>query len=272
MFKLLVKRIFCVLVICTTVMLSSCNIKKQYRLLHDETNISTIEIIEEFYDISTGTHSQHVLVVIDERAMFVERLLSMDYRENILSTDPRSFSNNTLAVKIVYDNGDYELLNNGTKALYYKGTDTFKNYAPMGSFDDFQFNSLLDSYLSKAEHPKFNLLNVESQITAVEIVDSYYESGAGRVQNVHCVIKDIGAFFDDLEALPYSYVNNASQNYIKEDVLAIKISYENGDYELITENLRDIYIKSSDNYFGGSYIGSFDSKSFSNLLIKYTST
>lgn len=60
-------------------------------------------------------------------------------------TDPIGIEDNILVVKIIYKNGEYELIDAGGQAQY-TNERRFRNYTGYRSFDDIEFKNLISKY------------------------------------------------------------------------------------------------------------------------------
>lgn len=137
-----------VLNILVTVMLgialiTGCSNQKAYELLNDASLISEIQIVW-VGERSEGEYipSQTVLSVVENTDSFVDELLSVD-SESLYP--PASIPLDAKAVKIIYNNGDYELLTYCGQA-YYRADEDFYQSCGCESFDKNQFNALIEKY------------------------------------------------------------------------------------------------------------------------------
>ena len=267
----IIKRIMCILIVFALLLTVSCN-KKEFSLLYEKEQIAFIEIVEEQFDHSSNEHFQKTLIQIQDSKKFIQELEKIEYRNPSVIGEQKQFLGATfLAVKVFYSNGDYELFSSTTKLTYKKSDNSGYKYAAMGYFDSKQFYVFLNLYLSTVNNPTFPFLHSEDMISSIEIVDSYYLKGTGQVQNVHSEIQDIRKFLSDLNSISYSCATNnfGEYRYVEQGVKAIKIGYVNGDYELFTNDTRDIFISHTNSYCGNCYIGQFDTVGFNALLERY---
>lgn len=138
-----------VLNILVTVMLgialiTGCGKQQEYSLLNDVTEISEVQIVW-VGERSEGEYvpSQTVLSVVENTDSFVDELLSVDSE---LLYPPASIPLDAKAVKIIYNNGDYELLTYCGQAYYRADEDFYQSCAGCEYFDKNQFNALIEKY------------------------------------------------------------------------------------------------------------------------------
>ena len=137
--------IFYLILIC--LFFSSCRHQETYRLLNEENQISTISIISISFDES-GDVIQTELQEIKDKDAFLK-----DFRKVDCYTyygDPKGVTEegvNANAIKILYENDEYELINWKGQANYtsQRGFCFYKGYSV---FDETQFESLVSEYLS----------------------------------------------------------------------------------------------------------------------------
>ena len=89
-------------------------------------------------------------------------------------------------------------------------------------------------------------------------------------------VDDIGLFFSKLTALEYSYNSALLNGETKYNIgwnfnnKGIKITYTDGDYEILSHNYRAIFtVRKSERKIDLAYIGTFDENSFYALLSEY---
>ena len=261
--------------------LSSCY-RTNYKFIHHASEITSIEIVENRYIIEKNTLKdyQNVLVAIEDTDKFLNDFESIPYTMPLYNGMVLSFGYSEIGIKFIYSNGDYEILSSGVYKLVYKGENGYDHAVDgiIGFFDQEQFDTLLDNYLSEYKTPTFFLMNDSDMISSIEIIDGYmHESTDGRLEftyNFIVKIENVDYFLNELHDLKYSYTlqqrkngqvldNNQHRN-------VIKITYTNGDYEIFDKNWRDIYVKEIDKYFNDAYIGEFDEEAFDSLIGKYS--
>ena len=101
-------------------------------------NIEIVEVEENTPDIT-----QTVVSNIEDIDGFIQDFLNVDCF--LIATDPRGISKNCVAIKIIYSNGDYELIHASGQAEYTNETG-FKNYVGYRYFDEAQFEQLISNY------------------------------------------------------------------------------------------------------------------------------
>lgn len=138
------KLCFIIPIILVTVLITGCSNQKEYELLNDASLISEIQIVW-VGERSEGEYvpSQTVLSVVENTDSFVDELLSVDSE---LLYPPASIPLDAKAVKIIYNNGDYELLTYCGQAYYRADEDFYQSCAGCEYFDKNQFNALIEKY------------------------------------------------------------------------------------------------------------------------------
>ena len=138
------KLCFIIPIILVTVLITGCSNQKEYELLNDASLISEIQIVW-VGERSEGEYvpSQTVLSVVENTDSFVDELLSVDSE---LLYPPASIPFDAKAVKIIYNNGDYELLTYCGQAYYRADEDFYQSCAGCEYFDKNQFNALIEKY------------------------------------------------------------------------------------------------------------------------------
>ena len=138
------------MILCTiTVLLiniSSCGFVSKYNM-HDTSEISSIEIVQAFYNMETHEYFETNVVTITDHESFLEDLerikTSRRYRGELFGiTSPG------LAVKFTYNNGDYEVFRHVDRSTYKAETQHFNPCADKGEYDKFEFYELLVKYMS----------------------------------------------------------------------------------------------------------------------------
>ena len=136
-----------VLNILVTVMLgialiTGCSNQKAYELLNDASLISEIQIVW-VGERSEGEYvpSQTVLSVVEDTDAFIRELLSIDVKPLY---PPDCVASNKKAIKIIYNNGEYELIHYAGQSKCQDGF--YDHYSGCESFDKNQFNALIEKY------------------------------------------------------------------------------------------------------------------------------
>ena len=260
-----------ILIISFICSLSAC-FKAEYAFLHDESEIASIEIVECGYDWHKETGYENALVLISDTKDFMSKLREVPYRIPLYNGAVGAFNYSDIGIKITYSNGDFEIIDEAIRRTIYEASEGYSFVNVVGSFDSEQYSSLLSEYLEQCNEPKFFLMNGKDEISRIEIVDAYAndESESGYTQDVIAEVRDIPTFLKAFESLTYKYtLSEGASNgqYTKDEHrYAVKISYSNGDYEVIDNEWRDIYISKIDEYVNNAYIGEFDKVEFYNLI------
>lgn len=240
--------------------------KTEHRFIHSEETVSKVEIVE--YDNYSLRENAIVLAEITDCEAFLTDLKKITHKRAL--RDPAGISQRTIAFKITYENGDYELFDHRRYAEVFNGL--YDGSGMTGYFDSEQFYELMASYLADTENAKFNLLHTDIPVSSVDIVKTYNENST-YYETVIATVDDCEEFILNLSEVNYTYLNDLSQNskwqYTDKDI-AVKITYENGDYEVFSHNHREEYRAESDVNHPNVYIGIFDSEKFYSLLSEYT--
>ena len=244
----------------------SCT-ETEHRFIHDEEMISKIEIVE--YDsFSLSEEKAVVLVEIPDREAFLANLKKIEHKRAL--RDPSGISQRTIAFKITYENGDYELFDHASQAEVSDGL--YDGSGMIGYFEREQFYELMSSYLADVENAAFNLLHTDIPVSSIDIVKAYTENSK-QYETIIASVDNCDEFLLALSEIDYTYFNDdLSQNSAweyKDKDMAIKITYENGDYEIFSYDQREEYRAETDNYHPNTYIGTFDYKEFYSLIFEY---
>ena len=290
--------IFLLICMLTTLLLSmsSCNISfsifTKYRFDQKTNKISRIEIVEARVDAHTKEPVQKVLCNIDDVQGFIEEFKQVPYMFPILGhKDTDGIDRRELALKITYDNEEYELLTATNKSSF--NINNGYHTGSMGTFMEEQFYTLLDKYLKNAPDQQFEFMHSEASISKISIVKMSNILPANENSallgtsnpNVLAEIEDIEGFLTKLKGVEFNH--SASPNFIlatSADMVMIRITYENNEFELLTNNFRyemHAVPKQSENnseaiytfllgpYLEGSYMGLFNADEFYALLNEY---
>ena len=138
------KKIFCFLFMLYLLLLTGCEIKSNYQFLNDTKNIVSIQIVQVTWDNSTHEFKEHTLSTIDDINMFLDEFCKLDCYS--LYTDPLGIDDNSIVIKIIYNNQEYELISSGGRAQYTQKKG-FQNYTGYRYFDDEPFQKLIEKYL-----------------------------------------------------------------------------------------------------------------------------
>ncbi|MBE6536979.1 MAG: hypothetical protein E7673_03390 [Ruminococcaceae bacterium] len=251
-----------VLILCSSLLLfylSSCMVRVKFKLCEDENDIVSINISEVNYDVSRQYFRESVILKIDDTHDFMKRIHEITYKISLYG-GPRGIEFNSLAVKISYSNGNYEVFDDSLRSVY-DVDDGWHDLMP-GSFDKKKFDDFLFGYIGNLDNQSFNYMRDKEDIVKIEIVETADRSSDDTVL---CEIGDKDSFIKDFENLDYTYVNR-SQNS-REGNRAVKIFYSDGSNEQIWYHYRVQH--ANDNAVWGSYIGAFNEEQFNALIAKY---
>ena len=131
-------------IVLLAVLLSGC--RANYRYLHETSQITEIQIVE-ITDFVTGDEGLTIpefrtICTIGDTDALLDDLSDVKCYSYI--NDPSGVGIGSVGLKLLYDNGDYDLLSASGTARYYAGQ-RFHNYAGY-YFDIEQFNGLIDKY------------------------------------------------------------------------------------------------------------------------------
>lgn len=251
--------------------LTSC-VSSKLKMLQETNQIKSIEIVEAYYDWNEDVPVQKKMIEVQDAESFINKLLDIDYSVPILPSSPSGIEYSSLAIKISYENGDYELLSRTDKTIY--SDDRYDGYKVFGSFDYDQFESLINSYLDSCSKAEYYFMHDESNISTIAIVETYFDT---KQEDPYCtndvsIIENIDSFLLDLQNTDYCYSYRETEDSLYEDEhkKAVRISYDNGDYEIFSNNLRCQYISTTDTTVMHTYIGDFDQDQFNALIEKYS--
>ena len=240
--------------------------KTEHRFIHSEETVSKVEIVE--YDNYSLREKAIVLAEITDCEAFLTDLKKITHKRAL--RDPAGISQRTIAFKITYENGDYELFDHRRYAEVFNGL--YDGSGMIGYFEREQFYELMSSYLANVENAAFNLLHSDIPIASIDIIKTYTENSKQH-ETVIATVDDRDDFISKLLEIDYTCFNddlsqNSKWQYTDKDI-AVKITYENGDYEVFSHNSREEYRAETDNYHPNVYIGTFNFEEFYSLLSEY---
>ena len=314
--KLFRKRLFSsLLLVCillfNTFMCSSCFREKriEYEFWQDKSEITRIEIVEAYHTYDYEMNAEHwydalipyqrVLYTIEDIDAFLEILEGMEY----LRFNPLHLTHmgcGELAIKISYNDGDYELIGQETEAVVDDRNMYFYSESD-GHFIYNDFYDLLLSYLNTAESQQFQIYRDVSDIYSIEIFNSTDIGEVGYNEYDHMKFKisgydpkrtweawhygtveivakvdNIELFLSKLTALEYSYDSVSLKSETQYNIgwnfnnQGIKITYNDGDYEMLSHNYRAIFtVRKGERNINLAYMGTFDEESFYSFLSEY---
>ena len=117
----------------------------------------------------------------------------------------------------------------------------------------------------------YDFMHSKEKIECIEIVEAYcdYSTGNG-IQTVLVKISDKDSFLKDFQKLECSISWFGGPSGVDTKGIALKFTYENGDYELIRAIGQSEYTKEQDYYKVYCMNGNFDSKEFNKLIFNYS--
>lgn len=250
-------------------------VRNVYKFDQERINVKTVEIVEADYFFETGRGTQNSLVVVDDVDSFLKELERIEYKKSL--SEPDTIEKRTLAVKISYKNGDYEVFDSENKSSVIIENEGVYRGRVFGSFDTDAFYDLLFDYLCNVKKCEYNYMHVVSEIQSIEIVKTVAQYNSFSYETI-VKIDDKASFIEELRSIDYVYVNDDICDGVydyKDQNPAIKITYQNGDYEVFSFNHRDeaqVLNDGSTIYRTGSYIGTFNKQKFDQLIEKYLNT
>ena len=249
---------------------TGCALPTKMKLDQEESNIETIEIVEANCSF-VNAHVHVPIMVIEDKEEFLNKLKKIKYKDYPMFGIFHGIGERTLAVKITYDNGDYEVFSHDEKSNVVAENGGYYRPKPFGWFDD-SFYDLIYEYLDQVPQ-KYNFMHSTSQIKTIEIVNSVAKETSLSYETV-AKVADQTKFIEELNKIDYVYRNDEIcdelYNY-RDQNLAVRIEYQNGDYEVFTYNHKDEAHVSDETiyYLTGTYIGTFNKDQFSELIEKY---
>ena len=88
--------------------ISGCEVRATYKFMHDTDQVYAIQIVEAGYEIVDGELEQTIICEIKEKDEFLDSFLKLDCFA--LNGDPRGIPGGKKVIKVIYCNGDYELI------------------------------------------------------------------------------------------------------------------------------------------------------------------
>ena len=146
------KAIACVLVFCIIIGLSGCLsavlFPREFRLDQEESAISAIEIIHADPQQSgeNGAILQTTVAVVEDKVDFMKQFRKVTCHETMVIASPNGLVSQETVIKIIYSNGDYQLIGPHAQASYYAEADDYDHYRGFFYFDDGEFAELITRY------------------------------------------------------------------------------------------------------------------------------
>lgn len=273
--KQIIRMFFAVVCLASQILLYTGCSHNVYKFDQARSNIETVEIVEADYFFGSGYGEQNLLVAIDDVDSFLEKLENIEYEESLSGPDP--IEKRTLAVKVSYKNGDYEVFDSKSKSSVMSENEGVYRGRVFGAFDTDEFYDLIFEYLSSVKEFEYHYMHDMSEIKSIEIVKTIAQYNSFSYESI-LQIDDKTGFIKELNGIDYTYANDEICDGVydyKDQNSAIKITYQNGDYEVFSYNHRDEAQISNDGntiYRTGSYIGTFNKQQFDELIDKYLKT
>ena len=259
---------FFVLLLVVVISLSSCG-KIQYVCDYD--NVISVQIVR-LDGVDSRVYLYTTIGEIENIEQFFSRFKTIEQKPRSFG-DPPGTEFGDLVIRFGYGNGNADYVS--VRKQYLERME--KNRLYYDRFDEEQFNLLISECFDNMETHKFYLMHSNVNVSSIQIVNTHYYVKDGVEEVVHETLGEVGDienFLSRINALDYHCSNPG--NYI--DVhdrtnkeAAVKITYENGDYEIFSHNRREAFhVQSDDPYDENVYIGTFDSEQFYSLLFEYT--
>ena len=141
------RKIFgCLCIVCLTVFFVGCKKEVSYNFMQAQSEINVIEIVKIGEPDVQGVNEQTILCTIDDITLFMEKFNELECYDHF--GDPIGVYPDMEAIKIVYNNGEYELITPYGQAEYTQKR-KYRNYVGYRSFDNKEFENLVSQYIDK---------------------------------------------------------------------------------------------------------------------------
>ena len=147
--KIVLRITFAIVCLVSQILSYTGCVRNVYKFDQARLNIETIEIVEANYSFKTGCGTQNSLVFIDDVDSFLKKIENIEYKESLSGSD--TIEKRTLAVKVSYKNGDYEVFDSENKSSVIIENEGVYRGRVFGTFDTNAFYDLLFDYLSNAK-------------------------------------------------------------------------------------------------------------------------
>lgn len=127
---------------------SGCSVKTNYIFLHPTSKITDIEIIKVGTYTDTNNVEQTTLYVADDIDAFLAGF--NDISCYIHFTDPVGVEENTIAIKFIYDNEEYELVTAHGRATYTK-EHNYEDYQGYRTLNTDEYDEFISQYILNAD-------------------------------------------------------------------------------------------------------------------------
>ena len=136
-----------IILIMLALILTGCRVREKYKLLHQEDEVSSVEIVTVLFD-EEGIADLQVKACISDVKVFMKDFRSVPCY--VYFGDPIGLKKNPSGIdviRITYQNGDYELIDYNGQSEYTQERG-FDYYAGFNVFDEEQFEELIEKYSS----------------------------------------------------------------------------------------------------------------------------
>lgn len=139
----MLRKFYIFLIISIVFVFSSCKCATEYNFFHEKEMIASIELVKAYYDFEKEEPIQEAIQTIENKEEFIKDFKSL--KCYIYLRAPMGVDEKGLAIKIMYSNGDYELIRHIGQAEYTYGKG-YNGYCTNGNFDKEEFNKLIYKY------------------------------------------------------------------------------------------------------------------------------
>lgn len=126
------------------ILLSGCGIKKTYRYMYEKSRIVGIDIVYVGDSVDDYVFEVEKVKTVSDTASFISAFEKLSCY--LIYTAPKGIQSDSMAIKIIYDNGNYEIVGDGG-AAYFIQSRGFENYHGRRYFNKDEFTSFLSSYI-----------------------------------------------------------------------------------------------------------------------------
>lgn len=125
--------------------------------------------------------------------------------------------------------------------------------------------------MSSCTYTEYDFMHSKEKIEHIEVVEAYCDFATGNgIQTVLVEITEKDSFLKDFEELECFMYWFGGPSGIDTKGIALKFTYENGDYELVRAIGQSEYTKEKDYYKVYCMNGNFDYEEFNKLIFKYS--
>lgn len=140
------KFIFCILAFILSFAFTACGFFGPQRYVCDEKEVESVQIVKLDKYVDDELRFEYtVLSDIVDQSTFIKRL--NDLKHSVNWGDPMVLKEGYIVIKIVYLNGDYDLLHYDAQFFHRNGV----NNSGFFFFDKDEFNLLISDYVSDAD-------------------------------------------------------------------------------------------------------------------------